>query len=573
MRYHVLAADYDGTLATHGKVPPATIAAVRRLKASGRKLVLVTGRELKDLFEIFPEHDLCDRIVAENGALIYRPATKEIRTLVEAPPPAFAEELIRRIGGAVGVSVGHVIVATWQPYEQVALELIQEMALELQIIFNKGAVMILPSGVNKAVGLTAALEELGISARSCAGVGDAENDHAFLSISECAVAVANALGPLKERADVVTGGSHSQGVTELIEQMIRDDLKTLEPFLKRHEVEIGRRLDSDELVKIAPYRSPILLAGSSGGGKSTLATALIEGLTAQGYQCCIIDPEGDFRDLPIMRALGDAQRPPPAAEVLSLLERSHDNLAVSLIGLPFADRAQYFETLLPHLYEMRARTGRPHWIFIDETHHVAPVRRQPSGITLPPEPHNLVFITVRPSQVSPALLSTVGSGFFLGSEAADALAEFGQSKGVEIPAYRGPLPETGQALAWSADAPKEPFLFQSRTPTTERRRHVRKYATGELDPERSFYFRGPEKKLNLRAHNLDLFMQMADGVDDETWQFHLQQGDYSRWFLEGIKDPELAEEARQVEETEDVSPSESRERIRNAIETRYTAAA
>ena len=48
------------------------------------------------------------------------------------------------------------------------------------MIFNKGAVMILPSGVNKATGLAAALEELGLSPHNVVGVGDAENDHAFL---------------------------------------------------------------------------------------------------------------------------------------------------------------------------------------------------------------------------------------------------------------------------------------------------------------------------------------------------------------------------------------------------------
>ena len=227
MRYHVLAADYDGTLATHGRVPPTTLAAVRQLRASGRKLVLVTGRTLTDLLESFPEHDLCARIVAENGAVVYHPATRELRALAEPPPPAFARELARRTGAPV--EVGRIIVATSQPHETAALELIHEQGLELQIIFNKGAVMILPPGVNKAVGLTAALEELGLSARDTVGVGDAENDHALLAICGCAVAVANALPSLKQRADIVTGGSASAGVTELIEQLLHDELVSLGP--------------------------------------------------------------------------------------------------------------------------------------------------------------------------------------------------------------------------------------------------------------------------------------------------------------------------------------------------------
>ena len=119
---------------------------------------------------------------------------------------------------------------------------------------------------------------MGLSPRNTVGVGDAENDHAFLAICECAVAVSNALPPLKERADIVTGAPHSAGVNELIEQMVRDDLKSLVSFLSRHDLELGHRLDGQP-VKISPYRAPMLFAGNSGGGKSTMATVLIEALT------------------------------------------------------------------------------------------------------------------------------------------------------------------------------------------------------------------------------------------------------------------------------------------------------
>src|SRR5262245_53443966 len=202
MRYHALACDYDGTLAWDSVVNQRTIDALEDLKKSGRKLILVTGRELDDLIKVFPRIDLFDRVVAENGALIYRPATREERKLAERPPEDFIRELIHR--GAERVSVGRVIVATWRPHETTAVEVIRDFGLELQVIFNKGAVMILPSGVNKATGLSAALHELGLSPHNVVGVGDAENDHAFLALSECAVAVDNALDTLKERVDWVT---------------------------------------------------------------------------------------------------------------------------------------------------------------------------------------------------------------------------------------------------------------------------------------------------------------------------------------------------------------------------------
>jgi hypothetical protein len=88
--------------------------------------------------------------------------------------------------------------------------------------------------------------------------------------------------------------------------------------------------------------------------------------------------------------------------------------------------------------------------------------------------------------------------------------------------------------------------------------------------DRSFYFRGPDRKLNLRAQNMVLFMQLADGVDDETWAYHLRQGDYSRWFREAIKDEALATRAEQIEARTDLAPPESRSLIKAAIEERYT---
>jgi hypothetical protein len=107
----------------------------------------------------------------------------------------------------------------------------------------------------------------------------------------------------------------------------------------------------------------------------------------------------------------------------------------------------------------------------------------------------------------------------------------------------------------------------------ERLRHARQYAEGELSAEQSFYFRGPESKLKLRAQNLKTFLQLAEGVDDETWMFHLRNGDYSAWFESMIKDNELKRQAAEIEQDPNTSPSDSRERIKQAVEARYTAPA
>jgi hydroxymethylpyrimidine pyrophosphatase-like HAD family hydrolase len=220
MRFKALATDYDGTLATHGLVDAATVAGLERLRASGRKLLLVTGRELPDLKRIFPQLRLFDRVVAENGGLLYRPANGQQMLLCEPASAALAERL-----GAMGVpvSVGKAIIATSEPHEMAVLQAIHELGLELQLTFNKGAVMVLPSGVNKATGLARAVAELGTTAARTVAIGDAENDHAFLAACGCGVAVANALPSLKLRANRVTAGTHGAGVIEVIEELLAND--------------------------------------------------------------------------------------------------------------------------------------------------------------------------------------------------------------------------------------------------------------------------------------------------------------------------------------------------------------
>jgi hydroxymethylpyrimidine pyrophosphatase-like HAD family hydrolase len=80
--------------------------------------------------------------------------------------------------------------------------------------------MILPSGVNKATGLRAAAQRLGLEPAQIAGVGDAENDHAFLEICGYSVAVANALPVIREKVNYVTTGDHGDGVTEFIGRLL-----------------------------------------------------------------------------------------------------------------------------------------------------------------------------------------------------------------------------------------------------------------------------------------------------------------------------------------------------------------
>src|SRR5688572_8272903 len=129
MRYLALACDYDGTLASDGQVSSRTLAALQRFIASGRKLILVTGRELEDLLSVFPHYTIFEWVVAENGALLYHPATGEKKPLASPPPAKFVARLRER---GVPISVGNVILSTHHPHETLVLDTIREIGLELQ---------------------------------------------------------------------------------------------------------------------------------------------------------------------------------------------------------------------------------------------------------------------------------------------------------------------------------------------------------------------------------------------------------------------------------------------------------
>jgi hydroxymethylpyrimidine pyrophosphatase-like HAD family hydrolase/energy-coupling factor transporter ATP-binding protein EcfA2 len=571
MRYYALAADYDGTIAQDGIVTQQTVAALEKLRATGRKLILVTGRELDELLSIFPAANLFERIVAENGALIYEPATRAVRLLAEAPSNVFVDALRRR--NVSPMSVGRVIVATWKPHESAVLETIRDLALDLQVIFNKDAVMVLPAGVNKASGLTAALKELELSPHEVVGVGDAENDHAFLAMSECAVAVQNALLSVKERADLVTAADHGMGVEQLIEQLLANDLQALEGRLSRHALLLGKDGNGSN-ISLPPYGGNVLIAGPSGSGKSTISKSFLERLQEHRYQFCIIDPEGDYDGLDGAVTIGTSKRGPTLEEILPLLKSADANVVINLIGLPLADRPPFFMGLLPRLQAMRGQCGRPHWIIVDEAHHLLPTAWQPALSALPQQPDRMVFITVHPEQITTAALNAATTVVAVGPEPEKTIANFCDAVQQKAPSVTPSAPfsgeEAGQIVLWRRGARSAPIGVRVTLPAKEHQRHVRKYVEGELAPERSFYFRGPDGKLNLRVQNLLLFDQIGAGVDDATWLYHLQRGDYSRWFRENLHDEKLASEAAEIEQTPSPSAPDTRAAIKLLIERHYT---
>ena len=492
---------------------------LKKVKTSSRKILLVTGRELDELKEIFPEHTIFDMVVAENGALLYDPATAEETKLGETPPPVFVEELIKR--GVQRISTGRVIVATWEPYQHVVLEVIKNSGIERQVIFNKGAVMILPPGVNKATGLEAGLKKLEMSMHNVVVAGDAENDTAMFLTAECSVAVANALPAVKQQADWVVSGDHGDGIIELANHLLEDDLVAMNDILNRHFLMLGHT-DDESQFSISPYRDGIMLTGASGGGKTTLTASFLEALIEKKYQFCLVDPEGDYTEFSNCVVIGSSEHSPQLDEVITILRDSSQNVNVCLLGIKLNDRPSFIKNLISEINKLRASKGHPHWLILDEVHHLFPTEVESSFFNIPADFKNFMMITMSPESVNKEITKHADLLIVVGDEPQLSFEKFATLKGVEKPVTSISPQPRGKAWIWDLKNGANPFVITSVKPKHILQRHKKKYATGDMK-ENSFYFTGPQSKLNLKAQNLAFFSQIAEGIDDDTWMFHLKK--------------------------------------------------
>jgi hypothetical protein len=295
---------------------------------------------------------------------------------------------------------------------------------------------------------------------------------------------------------------------------------------------------------------------------------VIERLAEAGYQYCLVDPEGDYEAMPEAVNLGTEERSPHVAEVLELLDRPDQSLVVSLLAVPIDERPRYFAQLLTRLEDLRIRTARPHWLVVDEAHHVLPADWAGIEDVMPQSFGGLVMIGLSPSKLSPAALRLVNTVCALGEQPARTLREFCSVVGEKAPSAPRRDLEKGEAVLW-VRGQRRARLIRVEPSRIDRQRHRRKYAEGELPPDRSFYFRGPENRLRLRARNLSQFLELAEGVDDATWLYHLRAGDYSDWMRRTLKEEKLADRVAAIERDQRLSASESRQAIRRLIEAEF----
>jgi hypothetical protein len=409
------------------------------------------------------------------------------------------------------------------------------------------------------------------------GCGDGENDHAFLSMCEFSVAVADAVPALRERADFVTAEPGSRGVARFTEEHVLTDLVDLAPRVTRHAIVLGQGVDGAP-VAVPAHATQLLVVGPSASGKSTLTGVLVERLVETGRTLCLIDPEGDYRtlaDLERVLVMGGTanQALPTSTELEQLLRRPRAGLVLNLSAMSRAEKIEYGTRVLGTVAAVRGSSGMPHWLVIDEAHHLFPADGSPAAELVRAGGHPVCLITLSADDLAPELrtLPNVVASTEL-TAFCTALEHVARAGCHRLPPdVRGGAPlERGEAaLAWLNGERSTARRFRVARRRIQHRRHIRKYTEGELPVDRSFFFRGPEGSLKLRASNVTRFCELAEGVDDGTWDFHLRAGDYSRWLRDVIKDASLADEVRASEQDVALSPEESRRRVLGAIRREY----
>lgn len=579
MHLRVLAFDLDGTLTDDDRVAIETWKWLRRAKAAGFALFLVTGHTLDTLvttYALFTE--LCDAIVAENGAVIHFPRRDEFDLPFGRLPPAL-------IAGLKTIDVplerGEAIAATYAPDDEAVLDVVRATGAGTTIAYNRGAFMLLPSGATKGSGLRYALHELGYSPRNLVACGDAENDRSLLRVAELAVTPANATAELQAVADIVLPQPDGAGIRGLLDDLLagRVPARALRPGQR---VLLGQQVDDDQATPI--YLDPFSLVdgtlgivGASGSGKSWLAGLLAEELLAQGYQLCIVDPEGDYRSLrafPHTMLLGGPDtRLPRITDLVTLIEHTDLSLILDLSVYSVAERTRYVLGLMPTLLDFRTRRGRPHWVLIDEVQSFCP----PWGGALTDmflaylHQGGIGIVTYRPSQVAQPLLDGVAQWLLTRLNLQEELAVVHRClDGDEvIPAHLPTLPIDQAYLCRVENGKSEVIKLRSKPRAAPHVRHVHKYLRALLPDEKRFYFHDASGRyLGYVAANLQEFRDVLEIVPLSSLRYHLKRDDFSRWLTDVLRDAELARRIRKINHR-DIQNAALREALVVTVRDRY----
>jgi len=242
---------------------------------------------------------------------------------------------------------------------------------------------------------------------------------------------------------------------------------------------------------------------------------------------------------------------------------------ISLFGTPTEQQPPVFARILQALRDYRSRTGRPHWYLIDEAHYPLSAKWQPYEEMHLDEVRSVMYVSAFPEQLPQTILGSIDLFVAIGDDPAKHIAKYCELLGEVSPEVAPSTDaEEHRAIAWWRRDGK-PTWFKRTPPPDDLQRHRHGYLDGDMDSEHRFYFRGPDDKLNLPAQNLRIFMQVGEGVDDKTWQYHLRNGDYSRWFRDIIKDEDLARRADALRKNGHTAPDDSRKQLFDFIRQKY----
>ncbi|HEX5170419.1 MAG TPA: hypothetical protein VFW11_14680, partial [Cyclobacteriaceae bacterium] len=269
----------------------------------------------------------------------------------------------------------------------------------------------------------------------------------------------------------------------------------------------------------------------------------------------------DYQDLRDVIILGNENAVPSLEELETILTNPENCLAICTLAIPLADRPEFFSRLLQTLLKLRNELGHPHWVLMDEAHHF--LTGESALRISQDEFNNFLLITNSPESLNTDLLKILGMAIVVGENPIRQLEYIGGIRKMKYPA--SPVLSTGEAYVWNFENELENGVITLRSPGQFLLRHKKKYAHGDLN-EKSFYFTGGENRLNLRATNLMTFANLAEGIDDDTWDYHLGRKDFFNWFKTAVNDDELAE----VSEKARRNPTASKKMILDFIKKKYT---
>lgn len=566
MYRRILAFDYDGTLAENGHVPPALQQALSQLHLAGYALFLVTGRQV-DSVRLGSLNDLFTGIVWENGAVLSHLASHETYLPFGHVDPRLVEALE---AANVPLEHGRAIVATWLPYEETVWHVLQATGIDVAVVHNKGALMLLPPGAAKGTGLERMLTLCGFSVRNLVCFGDGENDLSLLQVGETGVAVADAVPSVKESADWVTSQPGPAGVLEALERYWLHGEAPALPARHEHLIPLGE--DAEE----TPYflsgaqliSGNLGVFGDSSSGKSWATGLVAEGMHMAGYQTLLIDTEGDYRGLRSLPGFmvfnGDEKSLPTPASVMTLLEATALSMVLDLCTLSMRQRELYVADLFHALRPLREHKFRPHWIVLEEAQQFVATPDSTTFSAIQPmlPQGGWAFVSYRPDWLDPAVLTTIDRCLITRLSIPEALRA--------LPcrlddSAKAALAQTPQGYLWASDGHLVRLHLSTRR--IPHIRHLYKYLDLPLPRAKRFYFRTEQGYLGCEAASLFEFKELLASLPSESLAYHQTRGDFAAWVHHTLGDEILAAHLDKLARR----PQLKGEALRQALLQRVTA--